>query len=290
MAAEQRINMSNEFQEDLKGKLSGGFQRDFLKSETVESVKPKEQWEYELKEIINPEEVGEKRFVYDSDDARNFDQTNVKRAREGVKEILSDAIDKAKLKATQIREESQKLGYDEGYKGGFQKGENESSLEFEPFFKTFDQCVRDLTIFRKKMYGKVEREMMEMVVGLTKKIVHHEMSIREDSIKDMIRLAVDSVLDKETMVIKVNPADKGYAESFRPELHLLFDEIRNITFEASPAMERGGCVIETNFGTVDAQIKHLDDEIDKILNLTPRSFEEETDVDDELEEAEPDGN
>ena len=281
-AAERKTNMSNE--------LTGNFQRDFLKSETVESTETKEQWEYELKEIISPEEVGEKRFIYDSDEARNFDQTNVKRAREGVKEILSDAIDKAKVKATQIRDESQKLGYDEGYKEGFQKGENESSMEFEPFFKTFDQCVRDLTIFRKKMYGKVEREMMEMVVSLTKKIVHHEMSIREDSIKDMIRLAVDSVLDKETMVIKVNPADKGYAESFRPELHLLFDEIRNITFEASPAMERGGCVIETNFGTVDAQIKHLDDEIDKILNLTPRPFEEETDMGDELEEAEPDGN
>jgi flagellar biosynthesis/type III secretory pathway protein FliH len=70
---------------------------------------------------------------------------------------------------------------------------------------------------------------------------------------------------------------------------LLFDEIRNITFEASPAMERGGCVIETNFGTVDAQIKHLDEEIDKILNLTPRPFEEEIDMDDELEETESDG-
>ncbi len=274
----------------MSDEISGSFQRDFLKSETAESVQTKEQWEYELTDLVNPEEVGEKRFIYDSDEARNFDQTNVKRAREGVKEILADAIDKAKSKATQIRDESRKLGYDEGNKEGFQKGENDASQEFEPFFKTFDQCVRELTVFRKKMYGKVEREMMEMVVGLTKKIVHHEMSIREDSIKEMIRLAVDSVLDKETMIIKVNPADKGYAESFRPELHLLFDEIRNITFEASPAMERGGCVIETNFGTVDAQIKHLDEEIDKILNLTPRPFEEEGDLEEELEDTESDGN
>ena len=277
----QRKSMSNKTREK--------FQRNFLKNDKDMSYEPNEAWKYDLKEFIDPSEIGKKRFAFDIDTARNFDQTNVKRARDGVKEILSDAIDKAKVKATQIREESRKLGYDEGYKEGFQKGENESSLEFEPFFKTFDQCVRDLTVFRKKMYGKVEREMMEMVVGLTKKIVHHEMSIREDSIKEMIRLAVGFVLDKETMIIKVNPADKGYAESFRPELHLLFDEIRNITFEASPAMERGGCVIETNFGTIDAQIKHLDEEIDKILNLTPRSFEEETDMNDELEETESDG-
>jgi flagellar assembly protein FliH len=263
------------------------FQRDFIKGESSQQTQAKEQWLHELKELIKPEEVGEKHFVYDSEEARNFDQTNVKRAREGVKEILSDAIDKAKSKTTKIREEARQLGYDEGYKEGFQKGKKEASLEFEPFFKTYDQCVRDLTTFRKKMFGKVEREMLEMVVELTKKIVHHEISIREDSIKDMIRLAVDSVIDKESMVIKVNPADKGYAESFRPELHLLFDEIKNITFEASPAMERGGCVIETNFGTVDAQIKHIDAEIDKILNLSPRPFEE--DMDSEIEEEDTSG-
>ena len=271
----------------MSNDLANGFQRDFIKGESLQQAQPKEQWQHELKELIKPEEVGEKRFIYDSEEARNFDQTNVKRAREGVKEILADAINKAKSKTTKIREEARQLGYEEGYKEGFQKGEKDASLEFEPFFKTYDQCVRDLTIFRKKMFGKVEREMLEMVVELTKKIVHHEISIREDSIKDMIRLAVDSVIDKESMVIKVNPADKGYAESFRPELHLLFDEIKNITFEASPAMERGGCVIETNFGTVDAQIKHLDDEIDKILNLTPRPFEEN--VDSEIEEEDTSG-
>jgi len=273
----------------MSKELSGSFKRDFLSSQSNESVQEKGPWQYELKEIINSEEVGEKRFIYDTEEARNFDQANIKRAREGVKEILSDTIDKAKDKAIKIREESRKLGYDEGYKEGFKKGENESSLEFEPFFKTFDQCVRDLTVFRKKMFGKVEREMMEMVIGLTKKIVHHEISIREDSIKDMLRLAVDSVLERENMVIKVNPSEKGYAESFRPELEVLFDDIKNITFESSPAIERGGCMIETNFGSVDAQIKHLDAEIDKILNLTPRPFGEKTEKKDGIEETESDG-
>ena len=78
------------------------FQRDFIKGESSQQTQAKEQWLHELKELIKPEEVGEKHFVYDSEEARNFDQTNVKRAREGVKEILSDAIDKAKSKTTKI--------------------------------------------------------------------------------------------------------------------------------------------------------------------------------------------
>ena len=34
-------------------------------------------------------------------------------------------------------------------------------------------------------------------------------------------------------------------------------------------------MIETNFGTIDARLEHLDDQIDKILTLTPVAFDSE---------------
>ncbi len=111
--------------------------------------------------------------------------------------------------------------------------------------------------------------MIEMVVDLAKKVIHFEFSTRDDAVQEMIRLAVQSVLDRESMVIKINPADKGYAESFRPELHHLFSEIKNITFEAHSGVERGGCVVETNFGVVDARMDKLGEQMDRILNLAP---------------------
>ena len=62
---------------------------------------------------------------------------------------------------------------------------------------------------------------------------------------------------------------KIYAESFRPEILQLFEETKSIIFEAHPSIEKGGCIIESNFGTVDARIEKLNDQIDKILNLAP---------------------
>ena len=49
----------------------------------------------------------------------------------------------------------------------------------------------------------------------------------------------------------------------------LFGEIKNITFEEHPGIEKGGCVIETNFGTIDAKVDQLESQIDKILKLAP---------------------
>ena len=129
--------------------------------------------------------------------------------------------------------------------------------------------IEELSEFRKEMYDKVEREMIEMVIALTKKVIQFEFSTREDAVQDMIRLAVHSILDRESMVIKIHPTDKEYAESFLPELQHIYSEIKNITFVENSGIERGGCVIETNFGVIDAQIEKLEEQIDRILNLAP---------------------
>jgi len=239
-----------------------------------ESESPHEVRSFELNELNLQSSSMRRGFTYDSEDARNFDDTNVKKAKEGVKELLKDALDKAKRQSIEIKVRAKKEGHDTGYEEGFKKGEETAQKEFSPFLATIEDLIADLTIFRKNMYDKVEREMVEMVVSLAKKVIHFEFSTRDDAVQGMIRLAVQSVLDRESMVIKINPADKGYAESFRPELHHLFSEIKNITFEAHSGVERGGCVVETNFGVVDARIDKLGEQMDRILNLSPPPPEE----------------
>jgi flagellar assembly protein FliH len=239
-----------------------------------ESKSPQEERSYQLNELIIESPSMRRGFTYDSENARNFDQSNVSKAKEGVKELLKDALDKAKRQVTDIKFHAQKQGHDSGYAEGFKKGEDAAREEFKPFLETIEGLISDLTGFRKDMYDKGEREMVEMVVSLAKKVIHFEFSTRDDAVQEMIRLAVQSVLDRESMVIKINPTDKGYAESFRPELHHLFGEIKNITFEAHSGVERGGCVVETNFGVVDARIDKLGEQMDRILNLSPPAPDE----------------
>lgn len=240
----------------------------------VESDSPSGERPYELSELVMDKPSIRRGFTYDSENARNFDQSNVSKAKVGVKELLKDAVEKAKRQAVEIKAYAKKEGHDLGYEEGFKKGEAAAREEFKPFLETIEGLISDLSGFRKNMYDKVEREMIEMVVSLAKKVIHFEFSTRDDAVQEMIRLAVQSVLDRESMVIKINPADKGYAESFRPELHHLFGEIKNIIFEAHSGVERGGCVVESNFGVIDARIEKLEEQMDRILNLAPLAPEE----------------
>ena len=224
---------------------------------------------FQFDNFITKNQAIQRGFSYDSEKARNFDQSSVDKAKIGVKELLKDALNKAKSQVNEIKSNARKEGYDSGYESGFKKGEEDAKKEFSPFLGTVQEMIKELTGFRKENYDKVEREMVEMVISLAKKVIHFEFSMRENAVQDMIRLAVESVLDKESMVIKINPSDKKYAESFSPELHRLFDEIKNVNFQSHPGIERGGCIIETNFGVVDASIEKLEEQIDQILSLSP---------------------
>ncbi len=228
---------------------------------------------FELNEFLSSTSELNRGFSFDSETARNFDVDNVKRAKQGVKELMADAIIKAKSIAIKIkenaREEGHKAGYDGGFKEAYEKGENSAKEEFVPLLQTINSLTRELSEFRAMMYPKVEKEMVEIITGLTKKILQHEINTKEDSVKQMILLAINSVVDKEKMVIRIHPADKAHAEAFSPELKNLFSEIKNITFEENSGIEKGGCIIETNFGTIDAQVDQLENQINKILKLTP---------------------
>ncbi len=220
-------------------------------------------------------EAASKGFSYDSESARNFDKVNIKKAREGVKEIVRDALNKAKAQAGIIKETARTEGFNEGYKEGFLKGEEFARGEFAPFLETLHHSIDNLSTFRKNLFAKVEREMLEMTVDLAKKIVHHELSTREDSIQDIIHLAVQSVLDRESLTLRINPAEKIYAETYRPEIQRYFGDVKNLVIQPDPNIERGGCVVETNFGTIDARLERLNDQIDAILDLAPPAPEPE---------------
>ncbi len=215
------------------------------------------------------------RFSYDSETARNFDKINVKKAREGVKEIVRDALNKAKAQAGIIKETARTEGFNAGYKEGFLKGEEFAKGEFSPFLETLLGVIDNLSGFRKNLFAKVEREMLEMTVDLAKKIIHHELSTREDSVQDIIHLAIQSVLDRENLTLRINPAEKIYAETYRPEIQQYFGDVKNLVIQPDPSIARGGCVVETNFGTIDARLERLNEQIDGILNLAPPAPEPE---------------
>lgn len=179
------------------------------------------------------------------------------RARQIIEEAKGDA---ARIKAeakdlfAQVQaemERSKKEGYDLGYQEGLQQG-----LEML-------QRVKDL---RQKLFDDNEREMVKLVFEIAEKIIGREFRENDKAIMNVIRLAIsDAVGDK--IVVHLNPQDYEKIKKNEAELYQKIESGKTLVFREDDTVKVGGCVIETDIGTIDAQLDTQLNAIKKALGL-----------------------
>ena len=62
-------------------------------------------------------------------------------------------------------------------------------------------------------------------------------------------------VEKSKVTFNVNPDDYDYVEKLRPNLFRNCKEIKSIVVTSDPSVSRGGCLLETPRGNIDATIE-----------------------------------
>ncbi len=230
---------------------------------------PGEGRKFDLDDFVRQAKSLESDFVHDLEQQRSREDSKTLQGKEGVGEMFSDAMQQMKDQAAQIHEEAREQGHQEGHEEGYQKGAQAVRERFASSLAMLQSLVDELSQAREKMYPLLEREMVEIVASLAKKVVRTELESQADGIREIVRMAIESVLDRETLTVKVHPDDHKVLQDYGQELIQLFHEIKNVSFEAHASVAPGHCVVESNFGTVEAGLEHLDQQIDRILHLAP---------------------
>ena len=188
----------------------------FSERETGVSLK------FNLDEYVRKAKALKSEFIHDLENQREIDQSNALKAKEGVNELFSDAMQKMKDQAAKIQEEAQHRGYEEGQEKGFQAGEQAVKEHFESSLEALKILIEQLSEARNTLYPRLEREMVEMITTLARKVIRTELAGKENSIREIVRMAIESVLDRESLVIKIHPDDHKELEDYWQELIQLF--------------------------------------------------------------------
>lgn len=179
------------------------------------------------------------------------------RARQIIEEAKGDAA-RVKTEAKEVlaqvqaeMERAKKEGYDLGYQEGLQQG-----LEML-------QRVKEL---RQKLFDDNEREMVKLVFEIAEKIIGREFRENDKAIMNVIRLAIsDAVGDK--IVVHLNPQDYEKIKKNEAELYQKIESGKTLVFREDDTVKVGGCIVETDIGTIDAQLDTQLNAIKKALGL-----------------------
>jgi flagellar assembly protein FliH len=146
--------------------------------------------------------------------------------------------------------------YEAGYDQGYNTAQTELEQQYtQKLLEKYDEVFSIFYDFNEHAdeYDKTfEKLVIELSFVVADLIIKREVE-RDSIIEGNLRHALSKVLGANQITIKLNPGDLN---KMNDDSNHLFAEtgLSKIRFESTDTVETGGCLIETDIGSVDARI------------------------------------
>ena len=156
---------------------------------------------------------------------------------------------------------AEKKAYDRGFLKGLQEGTDQEKRKISTVLESITKITKDFRGLKEEYFKNSEKDIVELIFLIAKKVIHKEVSLSKDIILAVVRDAMKSVRDKKDIKITLNPKDYNYIMETQPNFFNNFCDMKNILIEKDEGIGQGGAVIETHSGGIDAR---LDQQLSKI--------------------------
>lgn len=182
----------------------------------------------------------------------------IQQAQDESERIISEAnIESARIieSAEQSHQEIVEAATQDGFNVGYQEGREEAIKENAQLLMETTNALNKLQAAFPKAVQQNEDKLIKLALETASAVVTEEILARPEIILKTVERAVNRVSDLERVVIKINPLDLDIVlpkqEYFRSKL----PDVEEFIITGHYSITRGGCLIETNSGNIDARIE-----------------------------------
>jgi flagellar assembly protein FliH len=173
-------------------------------------------------------------------------------------------IKEAELKVSEIEHEAYKKGYEAGREEGYKEGQ----AEVMRLIDRLGTVVSTAVDIRDDIIRSSEKLMTEMILMIARKVIKDEIVERREVVINNIKEAIKRVKDRDRIDIRVNFADLDMTTAHKDELIKMMESLKKVNIYEDSRVERGGCIIETDVGAIDARISTQLDAIEEAIRNT----------------------
>ncbi len=161
-------------------------------------------------------------------------------------ERRSDGPDE-RARMAELEREAFATAYAQGERAGVEAGTKRA----DAMLRRLSDTLRELDELRRSMIRQTEHQIVQLAVEMARRILRREVLVDNDLLCAMARVALDRLGDAAPATIRLNPED----------YHAIVARQggswagNHVTVVADPAVGRGGCMVESSFGFVDASVE-----------------------------------
>ena len=224
----------------------------------------------EAQEIIsNAEKTAFEEIKRKTDQAAVIKQQAETKAAEIIKEAENKSLElirEGEQKREKTIGEAYKEGFDKGSEDGYKEGQQEANRLVERLHIILDKTLDR----RQSILDETEQQIVELVLLISRKVVKVISESQRSVVMQNILQALRRVKGRGEVTIRVNLADLKLTSEHTKEFMQAVESVKNITVAEDSSVEKGGCIIETDFGAIDARISSQLNELEqKILEISP---------------------
>jgi type III secretion protein L len=130
------------------------------------------------------------------------------------------------------------------------------SAGFEEGLKKWNEQIEHLESEIRKVRQDTENALVPLAVTAVKKIIGRELETKPETIVDIVATALKTVLHHRRITIYAHPEDRKRLEEHNAYLRSLFERLESLSFNTRADIQRGGCIIETEAGIINANLEN----------------------------------
>jgi flagellar assembly protein FliH len=145
--------------------------------------------------------------------------------------------------------------YRKGLEQGQAQGQKMAVKRIEPLIQTLTKAVDEVKKIRQLIVEKHQDQILEILFLIAERIIHREINLSPDIVLDTVRQACTHLSETDEIRIRLHPSDFEYMRDIERILSTHLTGKRTLHFLEDATLDRGGVIIDTEFGEIDASIR-----------------------------------
>jgi flagellar assembly protein FliH len=194
-------------------------------------------------------------------------------AEDEAKRIIEEARKQAggleaeiRTRVERVEKEAHGKGFEEGREQGYQEGRG----ELERLTDNLQRIITAAIDRRNSIIEESETQVINLVLLIAKKVIKVISENQKNVVINNVVQSLRKLKSRGDVVIRVNLADLELTSAHVSDFLKIVENVKSVTVLEDSSVDKGGCIIETDFGQIDARISSQLNEIEeRILELAP---------------------
>ena len=206
---------------------------------------------------------------------KNADEIQVmkRQAEDEVREIIEQAESKARHIEHDMKQSidaERKAALDESRETGKSEGFAEGKAEVDRLIERTQVVLERAQDKRAEILSETEKQIIDLVLLIARKVIKVISENQRNVIISNVIESLRKIKSKGDIIIRVNLADLKLATEHKEDFIRLIEKPQSLQIVEDTSVDSGGCIIETDFGEIDARIaSQLNEMESKILEISP---------------------